>query len=146
MSRRKFEQIVSQLDGQITVMETNVKTAIELGADQSVAAMLGPRPEAKIYVNTLRKLFHKMDQGVVKTSDDMLKEIEDAWFGVLLWRDTAHTTNVNALTEVAKSLFVISDNDIIEARSRAQESLAKQRHEERQAELVRHGWNGVLGD
>lgn len=136
MSRKILERNLLLLENSINRLDFAVKTLIDSGAGKEAAAMIGPKPEAKAYVATMRRLFSKMNGQTITNKGHMLAEMEDAYYGLRVHRNNIHVAQVRATSEVALALFEISDEEMHEAQNRA---IAR-------AVEPRHGWNGILGD
>lgn len=136
MSRRQLETLVSVVDQSITAAEKNTRKMISLGVPENVARMHEPRPEAKVFVATLRDLFGKMDSRQITNKDHILAELENAYVGLRVQRNDAAMASVSAVKQVALSLFTVSHKEIADVAESARERI----------EGVRHGWDGILGD
>ena len=136
MSRKILEKTVRELDERLIELETARINLIDNGVAESIAGLVGPRPEAKVYVTSMRTLFRKMDEREITTRDHILSELEDAYVGLRMYRNDSATASLQAVLHVAKSLFLVERKDIEDADRRA----SARYHGER------HGWNGVLGD
>lgn len=136
MSRKILERNLLLLENSIHRLEFAAQTLVESGASKEAAAMIGPKPEAKAYVATMRSLFGKMNEQTLTNKGHMLAEMEEIYFGLRVHRNNIHLAQVRAATEIALTLFEISDEEMHEVQSRAIDRAVE----------PRHGWNGILGD
>lgn len=136
MSRKQLELLASTVANTINTAEKNTKKLISLGVPENVARMHAPKPEAKVFVSTLRSLFGKMDSREITTKDHILAELEQAYIDFWFQRSNAASASVDAVKQVALALFAVSNKEITDLGESARERVHG----------VRHGWNGVLGD
>ncbi len=136
MSRKQLEALATTVANSISAAEKNTQKMISLGVPENVARMHEPRPEAKVFVTTLRDLFGKMDSRQITNKAHILGELENAYIDLRMQRNDAAMASVSAVKQVALSLFTVSHKEIADVAESARERV----------EGVRHGWNGVLGD